>query len=462
MSAIKPNLLVLDQSGGLMMKWGEALSRDYDIEVSREAESAYYFFGEMAPDAIIAHIENRSMTSLTIAVRNIHEKAPELPIIAILSDSITSTERQEILHENFFTHLESDIDFDELKIILERSLDQGRLLQERFYLRQKFFEMDAFELGGALATQHDQIQQAASSGMGVMIYGDPGSGLREVAKKLHLLSDRGRGPFVVFNPTMLSVEDCRIRLFGREVRDGLRQKGLLEMASHGTILFEEIGKLPVAVHTELYRVLVEGRMTRVGGIRSLPVRVRIIATSSLDLLEEVRNAQFHEGLFNKIHVYSLSIPPLKERREDIPALLRSYLRRFSRRYGRDHMEYDKDVEAFLTRYSWPGSIEELRKGVELAVLRSGGQTLRLSDFGVHGIDVDMLPLSYKKAKKLVELDFKRRFFDRLLVLAEGKVTKAAEICGIPRPSLSTMLKEAGIHAADYKRRAKMKRAAAAR
>jgi two-component system, NtrC family, nitrogen regulation response regulator NtrX len=458
MPTIKSSLLILDQSGGLTMQWGDSLAREYDLEVSRDSESVIHFYNEIAPDLLLAHMEARSIATFAIGIRNLCEKSPDLPIVLVLSDNLSIMERREILKENIFAHVESGIDADELKAVLGRALLQGRNIQERLYLRQRYFDLDAFEMGGSLASMHDQIQQAATSGMGVMIYGEPGSGRRDVAKKLHLLSDRANNPFVVFNPTGLSVEDCRIRLFGREGRDGLRKKGYLEIADGGSMLLEELGNLPAGVHAELYRVLVEGRMTRIGGIRPLPLRIRIMATSNLELLEEVRGGSFHEGLFNKIHVFSLAIPSLTDRREDIPALLVSYLRRFGRLYGKGHLEFDRDVEAFLSRYPWSGSLEELRKAVELAVLRSTESVLRLSDFGVNGIDVEMLPLNYKQAKKLVELDFKRRFFDRLLKLSAGKVTQAAKICGIPRPSLSTMLKEAGVKAAQYKHKVMRKAA----
>jgi len=461
MTYVSPSVLLLDPNGLLILRWAEALAADYQVETSRNIDDTIAQLGEWLPDFLVIHVELRSAGPLLDGLERLLLTQPELPVIALLGEGLSPDQRLRALRQPIFAHLEADCPVEELRIVLGRAAENERRRQERLYLRQQQLELDVYEMGGSLGSLHEPIQKAASTEQGVLIYGPTGSGRREVAKKIHLLSRRAREPFVSFNPSGLSVEDCRLRLFGREGRDGLLRRGLLEVASGGTLVLESVGMLPRSVQVELYRALQEGRCTRVGGIHAWPVNVRLVATATPELREQARDGEFHTELFNLLHSYSLGVPALDGRREDIPALVRGYLRRFGRRYERPDCELEPDVEPFLMRHAWQGSLRELRRSVELAVLRAKERTLGLGDFGVNGLDVELLPLEDRQAKRMVELDFKRRFFARLLRLAGGKVTAAAELAGVPRPSLSTMLKEVGLEAATFKP-ARASRKAAAR
>ncbi|MBM4117713.1 sigma-54-dependent Fis family transcriptional regulator [bacterium] len=462
MTLVSPSVLLLDPNGLLILRWAEALAADYQIETSRSIEDTIAQLGEWLPDFLLIHVELRSAVPLLDGLEPLLLTRPELPVIALVGEGLPADQRLRALRQPIFAHLEADCPVEELRIVLDRAAEHERRRQERLYLRQQQLELDVYEMGGGLGSLHEAIQKAANTEQGVLIYGPTGSGRREVAKKIHLLSRRAREPFVSFNPSGLSVEDCRVRLFGREGRDGLRRRGLLEVAGGGTLLLESVGLLPRSVQVELYRSLREGRCTRVGGIHAWAVDVRLIATASPDLKERMREGDFHGELFNLLHSFPLGVPALDERREDIPALVRGYLRRFGRRHGRPDLELEPEVESLLLRRGWKGSLLELRRSVELAVLRAEGRTLSLGDFGVNGLDVELLPLEYHQAKPMVELDFKRRFFTRLLRLADGKVTAAAEMMKVPRPSLSTMLKEVGLSPAPFKKPKRASQKAAAR
>ncbi|MCB1164150.1 MAG: sigma 54-interacting transcriptional regulator [Candidatus Krumholzibacteriia bacterium] len=460
MTMVNASVLLLDPNGVLIMRWAEALAGDYQVESARSAEDALAQLGEWLPDYLVLHLEPRNAVPLLDGLERLLLLNPELPVVLALDDGLPPEQRLRALRQPIYAHLASDCRLEELRIVLDRARDHSRRQQERLLLRQQRLDLDVYEMGGSLGALHEEIQQAAGTELGVLVYGNQGSGRREVAKKLHLLSKRAREPFVSFNPAGLSVEDCRVRLFGRESRDGLRRRGLLEIADGGTLLLEGVERLPRSVQAELYRALHEKRCTRVGGIHPVSLNVRPMATACRSLTDAAREGEFHGELFSLLHVYSLAVPSLDERREDIPALVRGYLRRYGRRHGRPELELDPAVEAFLMRRNWPGSLHELRRSVELAVLRAEGRTVTLADFGVNGLDVELLPLSYRKAKKLTEMDFKRRFFSRLLRLAEGKVTAAAQMADVPRPSLSTMIKEAGLAAESFKPARATRKAAA--
>lgn len=460
--SVSPSVLILDPGGSLIRRWSDALALDYQLETSRNAESLPDQLADWMPEALVIHVEAPHLGASLDRLRQISGLYPELPVVLVLGADLGPEQRLRLLALPLFAHLEADAPCAELELLLRRARPHARHVQERLHLRQRQLELDVAETGGSLGGLHEEIQQAAETDDGVMIYGRPGCGRLELAKKLHLLSRRAREPFVVFNPCGLSVEDCRVRLFGREGRDGLRRKGSLEIADGGTLLIEEVTRLPLPVQSELQRALSERRITRVGGIHSVPVDLRPLAAADLELVEMAREGEFNAELFGILHVFSLAVPDLRLRREDIPGLLRSYLRRFGRQLGKPELEIDPDLEQFLASEGWTGGIAELRLSVELAVHRAEGDKITMADFGVHGLDVELLPLNYRSAKKLVEMDFKRRFFARLLRMSRGKVTRAAEITGVPRPSLSTMIKDAGMEAASFKPPRKERRKAAAR
>ncbi len=461
-SKVVSSVLLLDPSGALIADWAESLASECILELNRNVDSLDEQLAEWVPEVLLVHVEGSEAEPMLDNLERICRVYQDLPLIAILGEDLDPVIRQRCLRLPLFTHLEAGVPIAELRILLERSRGFARQGQARLYLRQQQLELTVFELGGSLGALHEEIHRAADCDQGVVIYGIPGSGRGELAKKLHLLSRRAREPFVRFNPSGLQEEDCRVRLFGREGRDGLRRKGSLESADGGTIFIEEVGTLPVTVQNELHRVIVEGRMTRVGGIHPIRLDIRTIVSSQSSLRGSVDDGRFNADLLSQLQVFTLTLPKLSERRDDIPAMIRSYLRSFGHQLGKPDLELAPEVEGFLMAHDWKHGLEELRRSVELAILRAEGPKLELADFSIRGLDVDLLPLNYRNAKKMVELDFKRRFFARLLRLAEGKVTRAAELTGVPRPSLSTMLKEAGVEAASFKPPKARRRAAASR
>ncbi len=462
MTNVISSVLLLDPSGVLIGRWAEQLAADVIVELSRNAEALDEQLAEWIPEVLLVHVEGSDAGTLLTNLERISSVYQDLPLIALLDEALDPISRQRCLRLPLFAHLDSMAPMAELRIVLERSRVFARQGQERIHLRQQQLELNVFELGGSLGTLHEEIRQAADGDQGVMICGNPGSGRCELAKKIHLLSRRAREPFVRFNPTGLPEEDCRVRLFGREGRGGLRRKGSLETADGGTLFIDDVTDLPASVQNDLLRVLVEGRMTRVGGIHPIQVDIRPVCAALESPRKHAEEGRFNSGLLSQLAIFLIDMPDLSQRREDIPALIRSYLRSFGQQVGKTDLELAPEVESFLMGYSWTYSLEELRRSVELAVLRAKGPKLELADFSVNGLDVGLLPLNYRNAKKMVELDFKRRFFVRLLRLAEGKVTRAAELAGVPRPSLSTMLKEAGVEAASFKPHRARRKAATSR
>jgi len=244
---------------------------------------------------------------------------------------------------------------------------------------------------------------------------------------------------VLFDPQGLGEEDCGLLLFGPTTSDqGPLRQGLVDKAKTGSLVIEEIGQLNAACQRRL--------------LRPMDGPLRLLATSSEDLAAKSRRGDFNPKLFEYLRARRIRVPNLEERREDIPSLFRAYLRHYGERFRMPVRDVDPEVERFLLRHSWKGQLLELRRAVEMAVMRAQGGCLSLADFHLGGMEAHNLPQDYKRAKKIVERDFKRRFLGHLLEKCKGRVGKAAEMAGIPRPSFSNMLREVDLVAAEYKKK----------
>jgi len=320
-----------------------------------------------------------------------------------------------------------------------KDLHRSLLLMEGRDLHTPWLDLDLAGNSDAVEQLRAAIRDAAHSERHCLFEGDPGTSKHRLARLVHMLGPRADRMLVLFDPQGLGEEDCSLLLFGPSRSDqGPLRQGLVEKAGDGSLLIQEIGQLNLACQ----RVL----------LSYLDGPVRLLATTSENLEERSRRGEFLGELYQRLLRGRIRVPNLAERREDIPSLLRAYLRHYGERFGMPVRDVDAEVERFLLRHAWKGQVLELRRAVEVAVLRAQGGQLTLGDFHLGGMEPHNLPLDYKRAKKIVEREFKRRFLGHLLEKSGGRVGKAAEIAGIPRPSFSNMLREVGLIAADYKRK----------
>jgi DNA-binding NtrC family response regulator len=272
--------------------------------------------------------------------------------------------------------LEKPLSTEKLLLTVENVLKLKRLEDENRELRQRVGKHEIVHSGAAMARVMAQVDRVAASEARVCILGETGTGKELIARALHQRSPRRDGPFVTLNCAAVPGELIESELFGHEkgafTGAAARHVGRFEQAHHGTLFLDEIGDMPMAMQAKLLRVLEERQVERVGGDRSIPVDVRVVVATHRNLEELVAKGAFRQDLYHRIYVYPLTLPPLRERVEDIPALVTHFAAQVAQQNGWKPKPFDADAIAELQRYSWPGNVRELRNVVERLLLLADG------------------------------------------------------------------------------------------
>jgi DNA-binding NtrC family response regulator len=268
--------------------------------------------------------------------------------------------------------LEKPISSEKLLLTVENALKLKRLESENSELRQRVGKHELVWAGETMRRVMAQIAKVAASQTRVCIYGETGTGKELVARTLHQSSPRAHGPFITLNCAAIPAELIESELFGHEKGSftgaGQRYSGKFEQAHRGTLFLDEIGDMPLAMQAKLLRVLEEGEVERIGGSKSIPVDVRVLVATHRDLEALVRAGTFRQDLYHRVHVFPIVLPPLRERREDIPALIEHLARQVCAQNGWKPMAFTQGAVARLQNHAWPGNIRELRNMVERLLL----------------------------------------------------------------------------------------------
>jgi len=274
---------------------------------------------------------------------------------------------------------------DELRLVVDKALERRSLVAENRALRHRLGPAKTDELlGGAPSIEELRglVRKAAPSRTTILILGESGTGKEVVARTIHAQGGRRDQPFVAINCGAIPEGLIESELFGHE-RGSFTgatgaKPGLFEVAGSGTLFLDEVGDLPAPVQVKLLRALQERRIRRVGGSRDLPMAARIVAATNRDLLQDVRDGRFREDLFYRLNVIQLRLPPLRERREDLPAFIAHFLERFAEETGKPLQAFDAEATRVLLGHGWPGNVRELANVVERAVTLSDGPAIGLA------------------------------------------------------------------------------------
>jgi transcriptional regulator with GAF, ATPase, and Fis domain len=315
-------------------------------------------------------------------------------------------------------------------------------------------------VGGMSPAMHEALRVARSAAAAhstVLLLGESGTGKEVMARSIHQWSARADQPFVAVNCVALTPELLESELFGHEkgaFTGAVAQKrGKFELANGGTIFLDEIGDLAANLQAKLLRVLQEREFQRVGGMKDIHVDVRVIAATNRDLRQAIQTGAFREDLYYRLNVVPITLPPLRNRPEDLPALIEHFVARYCQEMKRPRFDIEPAAMAALLAYPWPGNVRELQNVIERMVVLLPGPIMRLTDLPTElrdratppgaaaghpdGIN-DKLPLA-----EAVEA-FKRLRIRQALAAAEGNQSKAAQLLGLPRPNLSRMMKTLGL------------------
>jgi two-component system NtrC family response regulator len=401
-------------------------------------------------DLVLTDLRMQGGSGLDV-VNAVRAANPEVPVIVMTAFG-TVASAVAAMKQGAADYLTKPIDLEELEVLIQRTLDRRALVSENEALRAQL--ESRYRLSG-LETQNPRMQEAinlaaraAASRATILVRGESGTGKDLLAKAIHYASPRARHPFVAVNVAALSETLIESELFGHErgafTGADRERRGRFELADHGTLLLDEIGDLPRGVQVKLLRVLQDQTFERVGGSRTITVDVRILAATNRDLESLVRTGAFREDLFYRLDVVSVVLPPLRERREDIPMLLDQFVRAAAREHGSRVEGVSREAMDALLPYHYPGNIRELENIVSRAVVLARGPLITTADLPAH-------VLGLRPERDLSSGTFAERVhrFEHALMIdalarTSGVQTRAARLLGMSERHLRYKLRKHGI------------------
>ena len=346
------------------------------------------------------------------------------------------------------------VNIEELRTKVGKQIEKQRLTRENRELHHLLDKRYGFEgiIGRSPAIESilESLRQVSRTQATLLIIGESGTGKELVARAAHNNSQRRNGPFVAINCAALNEGILESELFGHEKGSFTgalaRRKGLFEAADRGTLFLDEVGDLPPATQAKLLRVIENREITRVGGNEAIKVDVRLLAATHRDLREEVKAGRFRQDLFFRLNVVTLRIPPLRERREDIPLLVDAFVREFGKLHGKEIEGVSPEARNLLVGYAWPGNVRELRNCIESMVVMSRRKVLDVADVPPSIAGESVPGPAEKAAPRTVGplRDLERSSIERALAETDGNRHRAAQLLGIGERTLYRKLKRYGL------------------
>ena len=379
---------------------------------------------------------------------------PDLPVV-IISGHGTIETAVAAIKKGAYDFVEKPFNADRLIIAIKRALEATRLRREVGELKDRGPDRELIGKSGAVNTLRSVIDRVAVARSRILISGAPGSGKETIARLIHDQSDRVERPFLIVSAATISPERMEEELFGVEGEDGTpKSVGLLERAHGGTLMFDEIGDMPLETQGKILRVLVDQRFKRVGGDTPVEVDVRIVSTTSRNLLADAEEGRFREDLFHRLNVVPIAAPSLSERRDDIPTLTDYFVGRISRTSGLQAKAISQEAMAALQAYHWPGNLRQLRNVIERTLLlmsRESCDEVACEHLPSEIIDAGLSIPAGEGLEQIIALPLReaRERFEREYLIAQinrfgGNISRTAAFIGMERSALHRKLKALGV------------------
>jgi DNA-binding NtrC family response regulator len=444
---MKFNVLVVDDEKNIREGLGRALELDgHEVLLAADGEEAMTYVNDEDVDLVIADLKMPRVSGEEL-LRNISGSHPTIPVI-ILTGHGTIETAVRAMRDGAYDFLTKPVNLDRLSLLVKRALQTRELVLQHRALQDELSKQRQFRniIGKSSIMRRifEVVQQVAPTKASVLITGESGVGKELIADAIHNLSQRGEKPFIKVHCAALSESLLESELFGHEkgafTGAIARKRGRFELAHTGSIFLDEIGEINQAVQIKILRVLQDKKFERVGGEETIEADVRIVSATNKDLKEEISRGAFREDLYYRLNVVNILVPPLRERKEDIPLLIAAFLKEFSQENGKQIEGIDPKARSALYNHAWPGNVRELRNCIESAVVMCKGNIITIDDLPPSvGLDTDENYIKIDLGATLSEAE--REIIRNTLSLNKGNKSKTAEMLGIGRKTLHRKIAE---------------------
>ena len=442
-------ILIIDDNADIRLILNDLITEaGYKTRIAANYNQALSEIDKKLPDVAIIDVKlDKGDNDGIELLSHIKSKNKNIPVI-IISGHANIEMAVKSLKSGAFEFIQKPFNHDRLINFIKRAIENFTLKNENQNLQSQLFH--SYELIGTspnIIKIKDQIKKISTSESRVLINGATGSGKELVARKIHNNSSRSDKPFIVLNGALLDTKTYEKELFGEEKNNGSISYGVLERASDGILLIDEVTEIPLETQSKILRVLTEQKFKRINGNHDIKVDVRILCSSSKNLKNEIKSGNFREDLFHRLSVFQIYIEGLKNRVEDIPLLVNYFVSKIFKTYNIKEFDLNDNLD-YLLNYNWPGNVRELRNLIErIAILSPNNdktlniikESLKPSDQDVFSIN-DTLSIPLKEARE----NFEKEYLTTQLKKFSGHISKTAKFVGMERSALHRKLKLLGV------------------
>ncbi len=447
MTKAKPSILVVDDERNTREGLERALGRQYQVALAEDAARATTILESQPIDVMLTDLRMPGEDGMKLLRRAM--ALPQAPVCIMMTAYGSIEGAVDAMQAGAFHYITKPVNLDELELLLQRALSNRQIEAENLnlhaQLNKKFGVENIVGESPAMMQVFETIQQVAPSRATVLIMGETGTGKELIAHAIHRLSPRKNNSFIPVHAAALPTTLLESELFGHEkgAFTGAveRRSGRFELADGGTLFLDEVGELEPAMQVKLLRVLEERSFERLGGQKTIHTDVRMVAATNKDLQQLSSEGKFRDDLFYRLSVVTIQLPPLRERREDIPLLVHRFIGEFNQENNKEVRELTPDAMNLLMAYDWPGNVRELRNAIERMIVLARADKLTVRDVpGTIRGGADLTKISVVRTNMTVE-EAEKELIIQALKDTGGNRTAAAKKIGISRRTLHRKLKQ---------------------
>ena len=449
------SILVVEDKGSMQEMLTATLTNEgYEVDVASSGSEGIEKASKKRYDLVLTDLKLPGADGIQV-LTEIKEMDPEVSVVVMTAFG-TVENAVEAMKIGAFDFLTKPFDTDRLSLLIRRALENRRLVAENVLLRQELGQnLGLTEIIGSSSRMKEAtalVEKVAVSDTTVLLSGESGTGKELFAQAIHYLSPRKDGPFVPINCAAIPRDLLENELFGSEkgafTSSTARKMGKFEIAEGGTIFLDEIGDMDVSLQAKLLRVLQEKEFERLGGTKTIAVNVRVIAASNMDLKKSIEKKEFREDLFYRLSVFPVVIPPLRDRRDDIPALADYFIDKFCKEMNKKKKKLSTESLKIMDKYHWPGNVRELENTIERAIILCESKTIAPDSLAIRLSTVPEIRLregaGLKEVAALAQAEAEKSLILRVLSQTRGNKKKCAEILQIDYTTLFEKLKKYGL------------------